>query len=61
MPTERHVDFSVFGTVPLEIYIETKDKKYLDMGQRFADRQWETLTPDGSHHRDAVSGSTTCS
>jgi len=46
VPTERHVDFSVFGSVPLEIYIETKDKKYLDLGKMIADRQWET--PDGA-------------
>ena len=47
IPTERHVDFSVFGTVPLEIYIETKNRKYLDLGLPFADRQWETPTPEG--------------
>jgi unsaturated rhamnogalacturonyl hydrolase len=47
IPTEQHVDFSVFGTVPLEAYIETKDKKYLDLGQGFADRQWAHPTPDG--------------
>jgi len=45
--TERHVDYSVFGTVPLEIYIQTKDKKYLDLGQAIADRQWENPTPEG--------------
>ena len=44
---ERHVDFSVFGTVPLEIYIETKEQKYLDMGKAVADRQWSDPTPDG--------------
>jgi unsaturated rhamnogalacturonyl hydrolase len=43
----QHVDFSVFGTVPLEIYIETKDQKYLDLGRTFADRQWENPTPEG--------------
>src|SRR5215469_3808222 len=43
---ERHVHFSVFGTVPLEIYIETKDPKYLEMGKSFADTQWERLPPD---------------
>lgn len=47
VPTERHVDYSVFGTVPLEIYIQTKDKKYLDLGRMIADRQWENPTPDG--------------
>src|SRR6202521_575451 len=44
---DRHVDFTVFGTVPLEIYLETKDQKYLDLGKSFADRQWENPTPDG--------------
>ena len=47
VPTERHVDFSVFGAVPLEIYIETKAQKYLDMGKAIADRQWSDPTPDG--------------
>jgi rhamnogalacturonyl hydrolase YesR/catechol 2,3-dioxygenase-like lactoylglutathione lyase family enzyme len=42
-----HVDFSVFGAVPLQIYIENKDRKYLDMGRWFADRQWENPRPDG--------------
>jgi rhamnogalacturonyl hydrolase YesR len=44
VPTEQHVDFSVFGTVPLEIYIQTKEPKYLNLGKGFADRQW--LRPD---------------
>ena len=45
VPTERHVDFSVFGSVPLEIFIQTRQPKYLDLGKTFADRQW--LEPDG--------------
>jgi len=44
---ERHVDFTVFGTVPLELYLQTKDPKYLDLGKSFPDRQWESPTPDG--------------
>jgi unsaturated rhamnogalacturonyl hydrolase len=44
---ERHVDFSVFGAVPLQIFIETKEPKYLELGKTIADRQWETPTPDG--------------
>ena len=44
---ERHVDFTVFGAVPFEIYIRTKDPKYLDLGKSFADRQWENPTADG--------------
>jgi unsaturated rhamnogalacturonyl hydrolase len=42
--TQRHVDFSVFGTVPLEIFIQTKQPKYLDLGKGIADRQW--MAPD---------------
>jgi unsaturated rhamnogalacturonyl hydrolase len=44
IPTDRHVDFSVFGTVPLELFIENKQPKYLDLGKSIADRQW--LAPD---------------
>ena len=44
---DRHVDFTVFGTVPLEIYQQTKDPKYLELGRSFADRQWENPTPEG--------------
>ena len=47
VPTERHVDFSVFGAVPLEIYIQTRERKYLDLGLSIADRQWATPTSDG--------------
>jgi len=47
IPQRAHVDFRVFGTVPLEIYLQTKEKKYLDLGKEFADRQWDDPTPDG--------------
>jgi unsaturated rhamnogalacturonyl hydrolase len=40
---ERHVDYSMFGSLPLQIYVETKDRKYLDLGKSFADTQWESL------------------
>jgi len=42
-----HVDYRVFGIVPLEIYIETKDARCLELGRELADAQWETLTDDG--------------
>jgi unsaturated rhamnogalacturonyl hydrolase len=42
-----HVDYRVFGVVPLEVYIQTKAQKYLDLGKGFADRQWADPTPDG--------------
>jgi unsaturated rhamnogalacturonyl hydrolase len=47
VPKPNHVDNTVFGTVPLQIYIETKDPKYLEMGRALADQQWEDPTPDG--------------
>ena len=45
--TRRHVDDEIFGAVPLEIYIQTKDEKYLSYGKEYADRQWENPQPDG--------------
>lgn len=42
-----HVDYHVIGIVPLEIYMQTKEKRWLDFGRGFADRQWEKTTPDG--------------
>src|SRR5712664_2693896 len=44
---EPHVDYRVFGVVPLEIYMETSERKYLDVGKSLADKQWEKTTPDG--------------
>jgi unsaturated rhamnogalacturonyl hydrolase len=31
----------------LQIYIETKEQKYLDLGKDIADKQWEDPMPDG--------------
>ncbi len=50
VPMRDHVDDSIFGIVPLQIYIETRNRKYLDYGIRFADRQWENPRPDGLSH-----------
>jgi rhamnogalacturonyl hydrolase YesR len=44
---ERHVDHNIFGIVPLELYIRTGDPKYLELGKKLADRQWEQPTPEG--------------
>jgi rhamnogalacturonyl hydrolase YesR len=44
---ERHVDWEIFGAVPLEIAIQTKDAQYLRYGLHYADRQWENPQPDG--------------
>ncbi len=42
VPRPVNVDFSVFGIVPLQIYIETKDPRYLELGKPIADNQWAT-------------------
>jgi rhamnogalacturonyl hydrolase YesR len=42
-----HVDFRVFGVVPLEIYMQTGDKRCLALGLKLADAQWTNTTPDG--------------
>jgi unsaturated rhamnogalacturonyl hydrolase len=64
IPTKDHVDPSVFGAVPLELYIETRDERYLSIGKEIADRQWapptvqrlESLPPDERRMvEDAVS------
>jgi unsaturated rhamnogalacturonyl hydrolase len=47
LPTPVHVDSTIFGLVPLEIYLQTKQQKYLDLGKDMADKQWEDPTPDG--------------
>jgi rhamnogalacturonyl hydrolase YesR len=47
IPPRRHVDDEIFGIIPMEIGIETRDTKYTTMGLRFADRQWEDPQPDG--------------
>jgi rhamnogalacturonyl hydrolase YesR len=46
LPKPNHVDNNVFGSVPLELYMRTKQQKYLDLGLKYADTQW-TL-PDGA-------------
>ena len=47
IPVRHHVDDSIFGVVPLQIAIDTKDPKYLAVGKAWADRQWENPRPDG--------------
>ena len=47
IPVRHHVDDSIFGVIPLEIGLQTKDPKYLAYGQSWADRQWENPSSDG--------------
>lgn len=46
IPVPNHVDNTVFGGVPFELFILTKDQKYLMMAKKIADKQWEA--PQGT-------------
>jgi len=53
IPPADHVDNTVFGAIPLELYKQTHNQRYLAMGQPFADQQWKapadtTLSPTAS-------------
>src|SRR5258708_8302459 len=41
VPAPVNVDASVFGGVPLEIYIQIKDPRYFTLGLHSADKQWD--------------------
>ena len=47
IPQRHHVDDSIFGIISLEIAIQTKDPKQLEIGKGWADRQWENPQADG--------------
>jgi unsaturated rhamnogalacturonyl hydrolase len=47
VPEPKHVDLTVFSAVPLELYIESRQQRYLDLGKRLVDKQWAETTPDG--------------
>lgn len=40
IPLPDHVDHTVFGAIPFELYMQTEEKKYLELGKYFADKQW---------------------
>ncbi len=45
--SKRHVDFSVIGIIPLQVYLENGDVDQMKRGLAFADRQWEEPREDG--------------
>jgi len=46
-PVGEHVDFSMFGSLPLELYLITKNKRYLELGLKYADAQWNKPDSQG--------------
>jgi rhamnogalacturonyl hydrolase YesR len=47
IPNREHVDDEIFGILPLQISMETKDPSTQQTGLHFADRQWSKPQPDG--------------
>lgn len=45
--TANHVDANVYGILPLEMYLQTKDKSFLYQGLQLADSQWDDPLPNG--------------
>ncbi|GHU09485.1 hypothetical protein FACS1894151_07330 [Spirochaetia bacterium] len=42
LPVKNHVDFNMFGCLPLSLYKLTGDERYRALGMPYADTQWET-------------------
>ena len=40
LPYPDHVDYTVFGGLALEMYLQTNNRIYFDLGIRYADTQW---------------------
>lgn len=40
MQTPNHVDNTVFGIVPLQLYLQTGKQEYYNLGVEFANKQW---------------------
>ena len=47
VPRADHVDGTVFGALPLELYMQEARVRYRVMGLAFADAQWDRPLPDG--------------
>ncbi|QYM78532.1 glycoside hydrolase family 88 protein [Horticoccus luteus] len=56
IPPALNVDYTVFGAVPLELYMETRDQRYLAPGLTLADQQWATPTDESKLSPEAKEG-----
>lgn len=41
IPKADHVDHTVFGSIPLELFLQTDSSRYLEQGLSYAIKQWE--------------------
>lgn len=47
IPPINHVDACVFGALPLELYLQTREYQYRSIGLSIADGQWDNPTKEG--------------
>ncbi|GHU89568.1 hypothetical protein FACS1894174_03230 [Bacteroidia bacterium] len=47
-PKPDHVDHSVFGSIPLELYMQTGNDVFFHIGMNYADEQW--IMPSNTKH-----------
>ena len=50
-PKPDHVDHTVFGAIPLELYMQTENRCFYYIGMNYADKQWEM--PENPQHAEA--------
>ncbi|HMI02365.1 MAG TPA: glycoside hydrolase family 88 protein, partial [Pedobacter sp.] len=53
-PRPDHVDPNIFGTLPLELYMQKKNDIYLGMGKWFADQQWTLPAKAKPEHKELL-------
>ncbi len=64
VPVPEHVDDTVFAAVPLELYLQTKEQRYLALGEWMAYKQWsepfgKNATPEAKeYHKQGFSWQT---
>ena len=49
LPPMNHVDFNMFGCLPLEFHMIKENKDYFDLGMEYADTQW--MLPENARDR----------
>ena len=59
VPDKEHVDFDIFGAIPLESSLAAHDDKLRALGLKYADRQWNNRRRKACRKRRAF-GSTIC-
>lgn len=52
LPIMNHVDLNMFGSLPLNFYQVTREKRYLELGMPYADTQWEVPADAKPHEKE---------